>query len=367
MTAKKILSLVCITSLIIACFTMMPVSADANVDLMEDDVLLLDAEEFSAMENKVELEEFIDSGGILVVLYDGTNNSNASDELGIPFSISQASSGEGIDVATLYYGYGDGQDGVYVINVVDENVSNTDVLINEAITEIKQRQIETANVVSTGYSVRSTTYSHKSLGTIDVTTTTRPKGKINARYKIYTLQDYEGEDFYFVEAIVTGYPGATLSASDSNYKEKYKGNELKVGISTSSSSVEIEDYGPERDVKTGSYTVDIGGSVSITPDDLEEIGLDLNFSTSWTEDIKDTTVSVDGSTILRTWTVDLNDSAREQLIRFHPGIVFRNSSVKSYIDIDLDVAFTIGGFLIWPEDIVIDRTVRCTGSDATLQ
>ncbi len=78
------------------------------------------------------------------------------------------------------------------------------------------------------------------------------------------MQNYGGKDYYTAKAQVVGMPGFTLASSNSNYKSKYHGLSQKTTIKTTTSSVTIDSYGPERIDKNSSYSVSVGASFNET-------------------------------------------------------------------------------------------------------
>lgn len=123
----------------------------------------------------------------------------------------------------------------------------------------------------------------------DVTTTREPKGKLNSNYKVYTVQDYSQRDYYIIKATVTGYPGCVLGAA---YESKYQGEGMYVNIGTSTTSVTVDDYGPSRDIASGSssYGVSLDGSF-----DGEDFTVQFGLNYTKLFNTTDTTVSTTGT------------------------------------------------------------------------
>lgn len=317
-----------------------------------------------------QLKAFVESGGI--VIDTGTGNSQSvSEELGITCSISEnlgmdnVSNDPGKDIATLYYKYGDNIDGVYIINVGTNDVVNQDALINEAIGVIRARQSsnnvkaeETITVDTT--ETAASTYTAKILGTFDVTTTREPKGKLNASYKVYTVQNYSEKDYYIIKATVTGYPGRVLG---DNYESKYKGKGMSVNIGTSTTSVTVDAYGPSRDIATGTTSYGVSLGTSFTNEEfVTQFG--LNYTASF--NTSDTTVSTTGTPTSRKWNVTLEDDAQTTFFDFSPGVTFDCPYNKSSVNISVYASYDLDSWNTFKETISSDRIITCTPSTASI-
>lgn len=92
-------------------------------------------------------------------------------------------------------------------------------------------------------------------------------------YKVYTLQNVEGLDFYVVQAEVTGLPGADL---DGDYESQYEGEKMSVNIEGAFNTI-------EKDVTiSGGLSWTFDTYASYTLDSLwtaqEKIALDKSFT-----------------------------------------------------------------------------------------
>ena len=71
-------------------------------------------------------------------------------------------------------------------------------------------------------------------------------------YAFHTVQERNEKDYYTVTAKVEVTPGCALGDSDA------EGRSLDVSLSTSTTSVVIDDYGPLREGTTKGVSVEIG-------------------------------------------------------------------------------------------------------------
>ena len=353
------------------------VSMDAGEVLLGDyryseDVTIMQSAEISNDQDNSQLQNFLIDGGIIVVKNDRTADYNLGDVLGMSISIDPILESDenspGVDIATIYYKFADTIDGVYIINVNGDTAVDEDALINEAVAEIRMRKDErNLTYDSTLYTAATATGTEAVLGIIDIMATSPPYGKLHSIYEIYTVQDYSSQDYYWVKASLFGYPGAELSQADTNYGWQYVGTAIDVEMSTPTSSVTVRASGPQSTANTTTFTVDLGGQLGFSYEDRLkfEAGLGVNFAWSW--NIEEVTVVETGSTTRRNWAVAIGDAVDERYAIFKPGIAFECPYTKTSVDIDLYAVYNIESFWVFNEEIVIDRTVRCTASNATLQ
>lgn len=354
---KKLLCLlmaVMMISLPTTAFAMQNVSANDNIS---DNVQYLTDENY----NPEQLRNFMSEGGIVVVVHNGEKNKISEEQLGIPFSMendlnsSNVRGDLGKDIATLYYSYGDGRDGIYIINVGTNDNPQQDDLIDDAISVIRERQESYTNNVS----IAATTSSATSIGIIDVTTTREPKGKLNASYEVFTVQDYSGRDYYIVKSTLNGMPGCILSST--KYDSKYQGEGMYATIGTSTSSVTIDAYGPHRTVKSKSYTVEVGGSWS------KEGGFEISGGWSWTRNIEDTDIEASCTNNTATWDVTLRDSAQKTSFAFEPAVTFDCPSNKETVYVSVYASYDLDSWDTLAETIELSRTIKCNKTSAVEQ
>lgn len=352
--------------LVLMMCSMLSVVASANSSVDEANVQYITSGDYDAEQMK----SFLKNGGIIVDTRIGNRQSIAED-FGITFSVaeniedSSASNDSGKDIATLYYKYGNGIDGVYIINIGTEDIVDQNELINEAIEEIRVRQcssgISTEETITVDTAeLAESTYTAKVLGTFDVTTTREPKGKLNASYKVYTVQNYSQKDYYIIKATVTGYPGCVLGSA---YESKYQGEGMYVNIGTSTTSVTVDAYGPSRDIASGSnsYGVSLGGSF-----DGEKFTGEFGLNYTKSFNTTDTTVSTTGTTTSRAWDVQLDGDAQETFFDFSPGVTFDCPYNKSSVAISVYASFDLDSWNTLVETIHSDRVITCTASAASI-
>ncbi len=304
-------------------------------------------------------KSFINNGGIIVIDNEKENAVSLCQDLNMQFepeffdseAESNLDADNGKDIVTMYYNYGNGLSGIYVINAQNDITnSEKEILITEAINEI--------HIIQNAYSSLSVqplaASNHKKvLGSFTVTATRLPKGKLKATYTFFTVQDYSGKDFYTAKANVAGYPGATLSSTESNYKSKYKGKSLKTIIKTPTNSVTVDSYGPHRAIDESSYSVSVGGSFNA--DSRTSFG--ANFS--YTKKIADTNIEATSTTKQAQWDVSLRKKAPEKSITFVPAITFVCPKDKDKIIISCSSNYVLDSWDTKKETISVSRSVTC--------
>lgn len=359
---KKILSCLLAVAMMISTLS---VVASANTSVGTPNVQYITSEEYDVEQMKA----FLGNGGIVVDTRT-ENSKNIAEDLGIAISVSKnlgmnsVEDDPGKDIATLYYKYGDNLDGVYIINVGTNDVVNRDILINEAVDVIRARQtsniIDSEDTIAADTPERTSTYTSRMLGTFDVTTTREPKGKLNSNYKVYTVQDYSQRDYYIIKATVTGYPGCVLGSA---YESKYQGEGMYVNIGTSTSSVTVDDYGPSRDIASGSSSYGVSLDGSFDGEDFT-VQFGLNYTKSF--NTTDTTVSTTGTSTSRAWDIQLDDDAQETFFDFSPGVTFDCPYNKSSVAISVYSSYDLDSWNTFVETIYSDRVITCTPTTASI-
>jgi len=309
------------------------------LQITEDDIA-----EFESIkvENYNIYQEFLDNGGIIVLLKEG-GAASLDRVLDIPFTSENIEIDnkneilvvdEGIDVASIYYMY-QGAFGVHEINIGRQEKFDYAV-VEEVINDIHEKQNTEMTIAS-----NSGTY----LGERDYTYTRQPKGKLNASYEFYTVQNYYSKDYYIVKANVTGMPGCDLG---SPYETKYQGEEMNVSLSSGSTSVTRDAYGPSRTVGSSSYSVDLGVS-------LEE-DVSFSFGLSYSRNIEDTDIDVSLTSSGAEWDVALTSEAQKASFNFEPGITFDCPDNKASISISTYSSYTLDSWDTAQEVISLSKT-----------
>ncbi len=332
--------------------------------IKEDDNVLYVTDSEAAIEHIDEYIAVLNNDGIIVVTRDSDNPIWLDEMLGMPISLAAMDNAyvedAGEDIATLYYEYGAGLNGMYIINVGEQVSNDKAFLINEAIAFIRDCQSSVEEEPELFETPDQDKDTGLPLGAITVAVSREPKGKLVSHFEVFTVQEYNERDYYIVKSTVTGYPGCCLADSDAAYGSSYQGEGMEVSYSTPSSSTTVDTYGPTGTVTSGSYSVDLG--VSFHPEDL----FTWNWGLSYTRDFLDTTISCTGSTTERTWDVTIRSSAQKQIAMFEPGVTFVCPSTKGYIDIDIYGAYDLDSWNTAVETISFNRTMRCSGADAEL-
>lgn len=322
-----------------------------------DSVVPISDYDLSDIKDFEPLRSFMERGGIVLTI--GTNNcqdmSRISDQLGMALQPSQCINGNSVgivDLATLYYNYGNGKSGIYIISALP-NITEAELAatVDEAIDTIHQIQLLPPSDVLDAARASS----GSSIGIINVTTTYQPRGKLRASFEFFTVQDYNTQDYYIVKAKVNGQPGCVLASSDSNYESKYQGKEMKVTIGTNSDSVSTDSYGPYSTNNATSYSVSVGGSFQ---DGLP--GFAANFS--YSRSIYNTNIAAALLSGQASWTLDLKSKAQEQTCDFEPAVTFRCPSTKASADFTLFASYDLDAWNTLTKTISLSRTVRCTPS-----
>lgn len=304
-----------------------------------------------------ELKEFMSNDGIVVVMHEDNNVAVLEEKLGFPFQVETIVNAEnddasGKDIASLYYSYGNGLNGIYIINVgVDDN-TQTSELIAEAIDDIRTKQ----NGENSDVELAASSGSAVSLGSIDIVTTREPKGKLQASYQVFTVQDYQERDHYIVKAKLNGIPGCILAEDNSNYESKYQGEGLHCTMSTSTNSVTIDTAGPGSTESASSYTVEIGGQWA------QEGGFSISGGFSYTKSIADINIAHNRTSNKATWDLDINRDAQKRTCSFEPAATFECPSTKTSVSILLIASYDLDSWDTFSETISSSRTVTCTAS-----
>lgn len=326
----------------------------------EKAILRVCDQELTSVKDFSDIKGFMNGGGI--VLIDNTMNSQeaerAAEYLGMtvqPSCISDEESDEIVDVATFYYYYGNGLSGIYIISAQrDIGESEKNSIITETVDEI--RLMQESNHSGMSYAVSAS--SSRSLGIVNVATVYRPRGKLIASYEFFTVQEYNGQDYYIVKAKINGQPGCILADSDANFESKYQGKGMNVDISTDSTSVSTDSYGPHRTVKGSSYAVSVGGSFQ---DGLPGFAANFNYSRS----IDDTDIEASLTSRQVSWEVDLKSKAQERSCDFEPAVTFRCPSTKTSVDFSVFTSYDLDAWNTLTKTISVSRRIRCTPSNCS--
>lgn len=167
------------------------------------------------------------------------------------------------------------------------------------------------------------------------------------------MQNYGGKDYYTAKAQVVGMPGFTLASSNSNYKSKYYGLSQKTTIKTTTSSVTIDSYGPERIDKNSSYGVSVGASFN------ETSGTTFGANFNYTKQMPETDIEATRSTTQAMWNVTLSDGARTSTCTFIPAVTFVCPDSKSSISLSLSSDYYLDSWDTFKEAVSVSRNVTC--------
>ena len=323
--------------------------------IKEDDNVLYVTDREAAIEYIDEYITFLNNDGIIVVIHDSDNPVWLDEMLGMPFSSVASDNMDvkdaGEDIATLYYEYGEGLKGVYIINVGEKTSSDKVFLINEAIAFIRDCQSSVKEEPGLFETPDQDNDTGLPLGAITIAAGQEPKGKLVGHFEIFTVQEYNERDFYTVKSMVTAYPGSSLAKSNQAYEAKYQGEGLVANYATQTSSVMVDRFAPARTATTSTHSMNFG----------------INFKSGNSFDMKygketsGNEISVTGSTRETNWAVSIDSSAQKEVFSFESEITFTCPATKSYIDIDLYNAYDIDSWNTAADMIEIVRTIRCHG------
>lgn len=374
---KKLLAIACLLALIVSStsawafakpeppnFTDVALDDISEISDVNINVLTLSPDDFSRIDTplvKEQLLEYVNDDGLVVYRDDQGLDASALDsyfnlatrEVAGPSNEANSASSvdPGKDIAIIYYIDEYNMLSTHTINVVSADAGNSqdnDALIAEVVTQIVDKRDHPAedvaplasNISGTRIGAKSYTYSRE------------PKGKLNAEYEFYTAQNINSKDYYLVFCDINGIPGAVLYQSNSAYEKKYEGEEMTVKLAPNTTSVELDDYGPDRTITSSavSYSVEItvgGESITISP------------SASYTRNISDTTIQTLCNTTDAVWELTLLKSAQKNNCRFEPAATFACSSAKASIEINCFASYTLDSILTAQEEISLSRNITC--------
>lgn len=379
---KRTLAFICMLSLILTATPVFAVSTASDsfytevslddiseISMSNTNVLELSPTEYEVLDEQLvadQLTAFLNNHGLIVYRDDDGITLPILDEyLNLPAQESARSdsnsielhseSDQGKDIAIIYYLDNQGAVSTHTINVAsnDNDYSFHDSLVDDAIYQIaveNDSQGEEAAVPSSADSV-----SGDYLGTKKYTYARPPKGKLVAEYEFHTAQNVNGKDHYIVFGDINGIPGEVLCNDDGSYAQQYEGEQMVVDISPVTSSVELDDYGPDRTITSSavSYGVDITAGLD---------GITITHSVSYTRNISDTEVATKCTSTDARWELALYDPAQSDNCRFEPAATFVCSSAKSSVTFDCFASYTLDSEFTAEETIDLSRTLTCTAS-----
>lgn len=329
-------------------------TGEVNSNVEDASIIDITDSELMSMESATSLIEHMNNMGIIVIRHSEYTNSQIASKLNMSMTIREQESGDTYDAASLYYTYGAGKKGVYIINVQTSNTSGIDDLITEAVGIIQERQ------ATSQIAMVDNTTSAESLGMVDVTTTIEPKGKLRASYEIFTVQNYHELDFYVVKANISGLPGCVLASDNSNFKKAYQIENMSATISTPTTSTTLDAYGPHRTIESSSYSVDIGLSI----DSDETIGISGGWS--YSRNIEDTDIDASCTDKKASWDVTLRDEAQKTSFTFEPSASFKCPYNKASIEINVSASCVFDSWFAFEETASYNRTIVCTPTSASV-
>lgn len=375
---KRILSIACLLALVVsttAAYAFSREDGSKHTEISLDKVSTASADEVTVLtlspsdihkiENdftRTQLVAYLGTNGLIVYKdYAGLDASNLDAYFNLMTREVAASkknvksdtqSAGGKDIAIIYYLDKGDVISTHTINVDDDgtpNIEYNDSLIEETIDNIIDKKDQPVENVS----LRAGDVTGQYIGERGYTYTRPPKGKLDVDYEFYTAQNVNSKDYYIVFCDVNGIPGAALYEDYPSYQEKYQGEEMVVNLIPVTTSVELDDYGPDRTITSSAITY--GVDVGVSGKDLA-----ISRSTSYTRNILDTEIATKCNTTDAKWELTLYDPAQSDNCKFEPAATFECSSSKTSIDLNCFVSYTLDSTFTAQEEISLDRTVTCT-------
>ncbi len=350
-------SLILIVCTIGACFTSCDIQTTPSPSLEEvvqkysEKILEINDSELMNMNEITHISDFLCSSGILIVHHNYYTSISTSAKLQFPLSMTNDKDKNIIDLATIYYMYGNNDYGVFVVSGTENQSNNLDALIIEAIETVLYRQSLHPVVTVADNNTAD------SLGLVDVIVAVEPKGKLRASYEIFTILDYHDLDFYIIKANITGLPGCILSADNANYKKAFQIENLSTTISTPTTSTTIDAYGPHTtSIESSSYSVDIGISVD------NEGSLAISGGWNYTREIINTGIESYCTEKKATWDVTLKKDTQKSSFTFEPTASFKCPYNKSSVEIYATSSCIFDSWYSLSETVTLERTIICTPS-----
>lgn len=291
------------------------------------------------------IDDFLNRNGALVVYGSSPSvHENVEDVLDVKVKeVQPATSGGDVKVATIYYKKGNVL-ATYEINVDKTDDIDTDKCIEEALSTIESEsqtpQVAAATTAMELIAYKTYTYIRE------------PKGELRVIYKVYTLQNVEGLDFYVVQAEVTGLPGADLGG---DYETQYEGEKMSVNISTPTSGMSHKKSGPNDTTNKTQVTVNIEGAFNTIEKDVTISG-----GLSWTFDTENVKIdkTIDAPTV--NWDLVLSGNAQKHEYNFEPAVVYTCPQAKSSVKFDTYASYTLDSLWTAQEKIALDKSFTCT-------
>ena len=292
---------------------------------------------------------------IIAVYHNDDNYNSIADKLGYQFNVTDDNDNNSANTyCTLYY-YD--QDNVPIIHDIDidQNCSEKEnnEFVNSVVSKVK-REIVKKN--TRDYSVAklmSTSYTTKYLGQYKRSYKNADVSLLEVNYKFYTLQNYQGNDFYTIIGTIYANPGrAMYDGGDRSYDYDIQGDGLDVSISAESSGVTRVEYGPSRTVGESSYSYSLGG-------DWSNSGVSVSGGFSYSQSISDTDINVNSLPNITTWNVVLSGEAQKQTCTFSPAITYSTSKSKAYAKFYVDTKFNTDAWNEFPTHTTIGKSVVC--------
>lgn len=130
---------------------------------------------------------------------------------------------------------------------------------------------------------------------------------------------------------------------------------MVVDISPVTTSVELDDYGPDRTIT--SSAVSYGVDISVGLQDLS-----IGRSVSYTRNISDTEIATKCTSTDARWELSLYDPAQADNCKFEPAATFVCSNSKSRVTFDCFASYTLDSLFTAQDVISLSRSLTCTDS-----
>ena len=292
---------------------------------------------------------------IIAVYHNEDNYNSIADKLGYQFNVTDDNEKNSANTyCTLYY-YD--QDNVPIIHDIDidQNWSEKEnnEFVNSVVSKVKREIVETNTNEFSVAKLMSTSYTTKYLGKYVRSYKNEDISLLEVSYKFYTLQNYQGNDFYTVIGTINANPGrAMYDGGDKSYDYDIQGDGLDVSISAENSGHTRVEYGPSRTVGESSYSYSLGG-------DWSSSGVSVSGGFSYSQSISDTDINVNSLPNITTWNVVLSGEAQKQTCTFSPAITYSTSKSAEYAKFYVDTKFNTDAWNEFPTYTNIGKSVVC--------
>lgn len=257
----------------------------------------------------------LQGGGILAVYPDDADTATVCRALALPLEPEATgcfAQKSGVLVASLYYEYGGGHCGVYLLLAQAEprTAPERDALVATAASEIETLQVQPAE-----------SRAGQPLGRFSVSALAPPQGKLTAHYTVYFRSDGQGNAFYTLQMTLFGAPGMALSAKDAAYAYPCFGRSLTMQAGAAGSGITVDAY--------GAYAQEYGHMPAP--------------GHTYSDQLADDGISVDSTRTQAVWTCTFLKDAGAAAFCVEPYAAFVCPASKSSVRFSMQSTYTLYG------------------------